>query len=228
FATYAAAEGYLASVTIDGKPYFYKSDDVIREVASFDPVQVKNINTVNIACGPGAKTAGTMAKASPGSEIKWPYSIGPMLTYLASCGSQSCEKLDVSKAKWFKISELGLRPNGTWIQEDAARGFPITIRLPPTLRAGNYMARVEMINLANAYTKDQGAQFFPYCVQLGVGGSQSGVPEKGELVTFPGAYKADDAGIYVPNLFGSQSAKNYTFPGGCLAKIAGGTCSSED
>lgn len=29
-----------------------------------------------------------------------------MLTYLASCGSETCDKFNSSSAKWFKVSSL--------------------------------------------------------------------------------------------------------------------------
>ena len=40
-----------------------------------------------------------------------------MEVYLASCGSDSCDTFDASKAQWFKINEVGKRTGG-WVQED--------------------------------------------------------------------------------------------------------------
>lgn len=45
------------------------------------------------------------------------HSPGPMLTYLASCGSTTCDKFDSMTAKWFKIDQIGRQNNGTWVQQ---------------------------------------------------------------------------------------------------------------
>ena len=40
-----------------------------------------------------------------------------------------------------------------------------------------------------------GAEFYPACVQLTVGGSQTGQPSSSEEVSLPGAYSDTDPGI---------------------------------
>lgn len=45
-----------------------------------------------------------------------------------------------------------------------------------------------------------GAEFYPACIQLSVGGSQTGQPTSSEEVTFPGGYSDTDPGILVPNV----------------------------
>ena len=37
-----------------------------------------------------------------------------MLTYMASCGSTTCDKFDITQAKWFKIEQLGMKDPSTW------------------------------------------------------------------------------------------------------------------
>jgi hypothetical protein len=39
-----------------------------------------------------------------------------MLTYMASCGSTDCTTFDSTKAKWFKIAQVGRDSDGTWFQ----------------------------------------------------------------------------------------------------------------
>ena len=52
--------------------------------------------------------------------LQWPHNIGPLMTYMASCGNTPCTDFDPSGAKWFKIDELGLKPDGSgdWFQND--------------------------------------------------------------------------------------------------------------
>lgn len=47
-----------------------------------------------------------------------------MLTYMASCGSTSCNKFDSTKAKWFKIDQAGRKSNGQWLQQDLSKRSP--------------------------------------------------------------------------------------------------------
>ncbi|KNZ76499.1 Cellulose-growth-specific protein, partial [Termitomyces sp. J132] len=48
----------------------------------------------------------------------WPHNTGPLMTYLASCGSTTCDKFDSTKAKWFKIDQQGQDASGKWIQAE--------------------------------------------------------------------------------------------------------------
>lgn len=64
--------------------------------------------------------------------------MGPVNTYMASCGDTTCDKFDSTQAvsiilqtnthstdfavqKWFKIDEQGLKKDGTWIQADMSK-----------------------------------------------------------------------------------------------------------
>jgi hypothetical protein len=107
---------------------------------------------------------------------------------------------------------------------DVFAGGETTARIPPTLKAGNYLIRSELIAIHNAVTQG-GAEYFPSCTQLRVGGSQSGVPAQSDLVKFPGAYKDSDPGVFVPDLF--QPGFKYTAPGPAVAKIAKGNGGGE-
>ena len=59
------------------------------------------------------------------------------------------------------------------------------------------MLRHEIIALHLA-TSLGGAEFYPSCTQLRVGGSGSGTPN--QTVSFPGAYKDTDPGIFDANV----------------------------
>jgi hypothetical protein len=61
-----------------------------------------------------------------------------------------------------------------------------------------------------------GAEFYPSCTQVRIGGSQTGTPN--QTVLFPGAYNDNDPGIYDPNVYASGAA--YTFPGPPVSNLA--------
>jgi len=66
-------------------------------------------------------------------------------------------------------------------------------------------------------TQKGGAEFYPSCQQIKVGGDGTGTPSEDELLSFPGSYSDDDPGIYTPNVFNSNA--EYVFPGGPIAKL---------
>ena len=98
-----------------------------------------------------------------------------------------------------------------------------TAQIPSNLKAGNYMVRHEIISLQNAVAQG-GAEFYPSCSQLNVGGSQTGTPQQSDLVNFPGAYKDTDPGIYDPDVY--NPGASYTFPGPNVASFISGSSSS--
>ena len=49
---------------------------------------------------------------------QWPHNTGPLMTYMTSCGSTSCDQFDPTGAKWFKIDQLGKKDADTWYQAD--------------------------------------------------------------------------------------------------------------
>lgn len=161
-----------------------------------------------------------------------------MLTYLASCGSTTSDKCDAQSAKWFKIDQVGQVSPGsnTWAmqsvssyhsllsQQETTLIFPpvtgslAMVKLPSNLAPGNYLVRHELISLQLAVSPG-GAEFYPACAQLKVGGSGTGVPTQSELVSFPGAYSDTDPGIYDPQVY--NPGQTYTFPGPPIAAFVG-------
>lgn len=63
-----------------------------------------------------------------------------------------------------------------------------------------------------------GAQFYIGCAQLKVSGSTSSSSSScGPTISIPGAYEADDANIYIPNVYNGFDPTGYTAPGGPVA-----------
>ncbi|THU79391.1 hypothetical protein K435DRAFT_785850 [Dendrothele bispora CBS 962.96] len=234
-ATHAAAHGFVSQVSIAGKPYNGNvpngetDPSIIRQIKDISPV--KGASNPDLFCGLGSQVASEIADANPGDTIgvkwvggggeNWPHNTGPMLTYLASCGSTPCTQLNpnTDTTKWFKIQqESRTSPGGPWTQAalmDASTNV-VYVKLPSNLAPGSYLLRHEIIALHLAVDKG-GAEFYPACAQIKVGGQGTGQPEQDELVTFPGAYSDTDPGIFDPNVFDVNAP--YTFPGPQIAKF---------
>ncbi|KAF9040033.1 glycoside hydrolase, partial [Panaeolus papilionaceus] len=201
----------------------------IRSVSSQDP----NYGTSNpaITCGPDSKAGKEVAEVAPGAEMSfvwkdasggpWPHNIGPILTYMASCGNQNCNQIgDPANLKWFKIEQVGRKGNSDeWVQNDVKDGAPSTATIPENLAPGNYMVRHEIIALHIATERGK-AEFYPGCVAVKVTGTGTGVPNASDLVSFPGAYKDSDPGIFTPDIFNANV--KYVFPGPKIATLAAG------
>ncbi|KAI9452113.1 glycosyl hydrolase family 61-domain-containing protein [Lactarius psammicola] len=224
-----AAHGFVTQVTIDGKAYSGNvpnakpTDSPIRQIADIGPV--KGANNPDLTCGLSAQLATQVAPANPGSVLEffwgnpgqenWPHNTGPFMTYMAACDSTTCDKFNGSSAKWFKIDQIGRKPNGDWYQQDVMNGSPVSVTLPTDVEPGDYLVRHEIIALHLAVSRG-GAEFYPSCTQIRVGGSQSGTPD--QTVSFPGAYNDNDPGIFVPNVYDTNSP--YDFPGPPVSNLA--------
>ncbi|CAL1697126.1 unnamed protein product [Somion occarium] len=188
----------------------------IRLVNDIGPV--KGSSNDDLMCGLSAQKAAMVVPANPGSKVtfqwsggggqKWPHNTGPLMTYMASCGSTSCGQFDPSGAQWFKIDEVGRKSDGNWYQMDISKGASFDVSLPQDLAPGGYLIRHEILALHLAVSMG-GAEFYPSCTQVQIGGNGSGKPNA--TVSFPGAYSDSDPGIYDPT---------YTFPGGPVSNLA--------
>ncbi|KAF8269944.1 glycoside hydrolase, partial [Lactarius quietus] len=232
---YVAAHGLLLKISIDGTTYNgpLPADAAggsaiaspIRQIADIGPV--KGATNPDMNCGLSAKLASMVVPANPGSVMEfywgvllgerlWPHVAGPILTYMASCGTTTCDKFNGSTAQWFKIDELGKKPDGnTWYQAEVANGTPVSLTLPTQVASGQYLVRHEIIGLQNAGSQG-GAEFYPSCSQINVGGSQTGTPN--QTVSFPGAYSDTDPGILDPDVYNPGSS--YIFPGPPVSNLA--------
>nr|GAT60280.1 predicted protein [Mycena chlorophos] len=229
FTRAANAHGWVGSVNIGGTLYMGDGlgtsgspPSVIRQVDTNSPVT--SVSDPNLGCGPNAQLAQEVAPANPGDAIAvywvstegpWFHNVGPMLSYLANCGTTPCTEFEASQAMWFKIEQVGRDPGSTaWAQASMNSGAPANLSLPSNLAAGGYLLRHEIIALQNAVSEG-GAEFYASCTQLSVGGSGDGVPTQDDLVKLPGAYSATDPGILV-DVYSNPNAP-YTFPGPPIA-----------
>jgi hypothetical protein len=127
-----AAHGWVGKINVAGKPYTGNepveqvpngAPSAIRQIANNLPV--KDTTLAELTCGRAAAPAALVATAKAGDTLllnwdtlsgNWFHDVGPMMTYLASCGSKSCAEFDASQAKWFKIDEQGQDASGNWAQ----------------------------------------------------------------------------------------------------------------
>jgi len=237
-AQYVAAHGFLNTVTVDGTvirgnvPDGKVSASAIRLIN--DPSPIKGATNPAVNCGKDAQLAANVAPVNPGSKMtflwtgedgsNWPHNTGPLMTYMASCGSTTCDKFDSTKAKWFKIDQVGKDSNGKWLQQRMLdNGAASNVTLPTNIAPGEYLIRHEIIALHLANTKG-GAEFYASCTQVKMSGSGTGVPSSSELVSFPGGYSDSDPGIFDPTVFDADD--KYVFPGPPIAKLAASGTSS--
>lgn len=205
----------------------------IRAINDINPV--KGTNNSDINCGHGAQPAPEVADASPGSVLKfawrngeggpWVHNTGPVMTYMASCGSGGCASFDGSTAQFFKISELGKKDDGNWYMSDlnAALNDTTSATIPSDLPAGEYLVRHELIAMQLGMSPG-GAEFYPACLQVRLGGGNSttvaatSLPAGTGTVTFPGGYTDSDPGILDAHIY--DPGYSYTFPGPPLINAA--------
>ncbi|KAJ2928201.1 hypothetical protein H1R20_g8891, partial [Candolleomyces eurysporus] len=130
------------------------------------------------------------------ADVSFWFYAGPIRIHPASCGDAPCSEVDSTKAGRFEIHQVGKKAN------------PVRIFL-------SLYDKKKLINRCNAT-----------CTQIRIGGSGAGVPSKGELVSFPGAYSDNDAGILVRNVFDKRL--NYQFPGPAVSRLSGTAAPARD
>lgn len=102
---------------------------------------------------------------------------------------------------WFKIYAEQAIQSGSQLSWASLNKGTISITIPKSLPASDYLLRIEHIALHMA-SQVGGAQFYLSCAQIKVTGGGNGTPSP--LVSFPGAYKAADPGIKV-NIYSTAS-----------------------
>lgn len=178
----------------------------------------QNYTEPDIICHIGATNAPLSAKVTAGSNVTlfwtkdWPASHqGPMLDYLAACPDNDCTKADKTQLKFFKIDEAGLidasKQPAVWASDVMLKNnLSWTATVPASIAPGQYVLRHETISLQQASGLD-GAQNYPFCLNLDVQGSGTAQPE-GVLGTQ--LYTPTDPGIKF-DIY--QKLTNYTIPG---------------
>jgi Auxiliary Activity family 9 (formerly GH61) len=101
------------------------------------------------------------------------------------------------------------------VKNSTVKKEPVFVTLPDDVSQGGYLIRHEIIALQLAVSVG-GAEFYPSCIQILVGGSKTGTPN--QTVSFPGAYNDNDPGIYDPTVYDQGSP--YVFPGPPVSNLA--------
>ncbi|PKS08391.1 hypothetical protein jhhlp_005335 [Lomentospora prolificans] len=221
--------GHVSNIVINGESYQgydpttfpYKQDPPI--VIGWATQQTDNgfiepldFGSPDIICHKSATPAKGHATVAAGDQVlitwnTWPESHhGPVIDYLAFCGSDGCENVDKEDLEFFKISEVGhvsgsnpgkwgsdllVENNNSWLVE-----------IPDNVRAGDYVLRHEIIALHTA-GQTNGAQAYPQCINLRITGSGN---ERPQGVRGTELYSSGDPGIRF-DLY--RSFSNYDIPG---------------
>ena len=125
---------------------------------------------------------------------------------------------------WTKIDEFDYdKSTLEWANEVMeAQNMTYSFKLPSGLATGDYLLRSEMLALHGSQTLN-GAQFYIGCAQLHITGSSSSSGGSCKpQIQLPGAYKATDADIYIPNFYNGFQITTYTAPGGPVATCGAG------
>lgn len=173
----------------------------------------------DIICHKNAENAAKTGTVAAGGKVDffwtaWPEShFGPVLTYVANCGTadDACSTVDKTTLKWVKIDEAGIDlDTQTWAAEDMiANNNTWTVTVPESLAPGPYVFRHEIIAMHGA-SSEGGAQNYPFCINIAITGSGTESPE-GTLGTE--LYTSTDPGI----LFNPYTTlTEYTIPGPAL------------
>ncbi|KAF2632513.1 lytic polysaccharide monooxygenase [Macroventuria anomochaeta] len=187
----------------------YQSNGPVTDVSS------TAIRCYQLAPGTSAKTytvnAGDTVAFTAAASVSHP---GPMQFYMAKVPSgQTAETWDGSGNVWFKIYQEEAITTSSSISWASSGKTQVPVTLPKSLPSGEYLLRAEHIALHSAGSSG-GAQFYLSCAQIKVQNGGSGSPSP--LVSFPGAYKASDAGILV-NIY-YPIPQNYQPPGPAVWK----------
>ncbi|KAH6651459.1 glycoside hydrolase [Truncatella angustata] len=179
-------------------------------------VQPSAFGTSDIACHKSATAGQLYISANAGDTLSltwntWPSDShkGPLINYLAQCSGE-CTSASASALTWTKIAENGYN-SGTWATDPLpTSNYTSTVKIPSKLKAGNYVLRHEIIALHGAGS-DNGAQNYPQCLNIKVGGSGTVSLPTGTAGT--SLYTRTDPGILF-NLY--TTFTSYTIPGPAL------------
>ncbi|KAF2833494.1 glycoside hydrolase [Ophiobolus disseminans] len=226
----ASAHGYLKSVEVNGVSYLawqVGSDEYVTPEPSRYVRRVKDLGPVpdftskDITCGAAGNIPAKLSvPVLPGDKVKlkwdqWGSShSGPVMNYLADCGGSCSTFKGDTGTPWVKFDQMAYDttkspPWGSDFLAKQGAAWTVTV---PNLKPGDYIIRHEILGLHVAGTRN-GAQFYPMCVQIKVGGS--GTKSLPAGVGLPGAYNPDDKdGVLVELWRVNQGQVNYTAPGG--------------
>ncbi|KAF8992936.1 glycosyl hydrolase family 61-domain-containing protein, partial [Cyathus striatus] len=188
---------------------------IARQYATYNPIE--DPTSASLSCNINGTSAPTQLTATVEASSdftfywnQWPHNTGPIITYLTECPGETCDSVDSSTLKWFKIDEAGLVSGtvatGTWAAAAMmANNNSWTSTIPSEVPSGSYLIRHETIALHSLP-----AQFYPECAQIKIVNGGSHAPTDDELVSFPSAYSSSDAGLSV-NLYSSTASSTTTY-----------------
>lgn len=157
------------------------------------------------------------AKEGDTIKVKWDQSghPGPITHFLSAPVADASQATGIGA--WTKIDELAF-VDGKWANEImGAQNMTHEFKLPTGIASGEYLLRSEMLALHASQTLG-GGQFYIGCIQLKITGTGGTC---GPSIQIPGAYKADDANIFIPNYYNGFDATNYQAPGGDVGTCGG-------
>ncbi|KAJ8128095.1 hypothetical protein O1611_g5539 [Lasiodiplodia mahajangana] len=227
----ASAHGYVSGIKVnqgawvDGcnPNWYYQPSGTAPKTPGWQALNQDNgfvapdaFTTSDIACHKSATPGQTYIEANAGDTLTlywntWPDSHkGPIINYLAKCSGE-CTAATPGGLSFTKISEsayLSGSDPGTWVTDTMiAQNFTSDVEIPSGLAPGNYVLRHEIIALHSAGNAN-GAQAYPQCLNIKVGGSGSTALPAGEAAT--SFYTPTDPGILF-NLYSTFSS--YPIPG---------------
>ncbi|KAI8279688.1 hypothetical protein K4K60_005412 [Colletotrichum sp. SAR11_57] len=200
-----------------------------------DDSPITNLNDANFACNknlvfldksviavPAGASVGAwwghgMADAIVPGDVDHPiaesHKEGPIMAYLAKVDNAATAS--PTGLRWFKIAESGLQ-NNRWAIDDlrADEGW-FNFTMPSCVASGDYLMRVEIIALHEAFEAMKQPQFYMECAQIHVKGS--GTNRGVDFAEFPGTYQLENPGlvfnIYDDNGGYDPTGKTYSIPG---------------
>lgn len=167
----------------------------------------------------GFVALGTSDEYATAETSRPEYELTDSLDYLADCGGSCSTFKGDSGTPWVKFDQMAYDKTKSppWGSDFLARqGASWTVTIPAALKPGEYLLRHEILGLHVAGTR-MGAQFYPSCTTIKVGGS--GTKSLPAGVGLPGAYNPDDEGIIVQLWQIDQGLRGYTAPGGPVKTI---------
>ncbi|SPO07451.1 related to cellulose binding protein CEL1 [Cephalotrichum gorgonifer] len=158
---------------------------------------VTDVNSPDMRCfqmAPGRGTATIAAGEKLGFVANAAVThFGPVQFYMAKVPEgANINTWDAAGNVWAKVASIsGVRNGGDWVWP-AYNEEVVEFTVPQNIPSGDYLVRVESIALHQAQSVG-GAQIYLSCAQVTVTGGGNGTPEP--LVSFPGAYRANDPGL---------------------------------
>ncbi|GAB1315561.1 hypothetical protein MFIFM68171_05771 [Madurella fahalii] len=163
-----------------------------------------DINHPNITCGRNAfaaasrtETADVLAGSEVGFRVSYSasgqfglfYHQGPAQIYLSQAPNNDLEHYQ-GDGDWFKIAYAGPVHNNKW---SITREPDFNFTIPKTTPPGRYLMRIENFMPTNQFNY---SQWYVNCAHINIIGPGGGTPTG--FAKFPGTYKIDDPGIFIP------------------------------